>query len=179
MAVLLLAGAPAAGAAQIAERIPDQQAGALESFGESALRIRGGPRIEVEARMEGFAAILQMQPAGTLVVRQVSPVRQGKQGFDVRRPDRTYSGTTRVPFVIRGTDPYGPGSGRTPQPPPPSGPTPVDGILVVLANVPLDSATLAERLAGLPVLETDSVASQIGRLLAPSGGAWAAYYRRR
>lgn len=180
MTFLIILATPAQ--AQVAEQIPDQRAGATDWFGDRALRVRGGARVEIEPRVDGHVALLQMQPEGTLLVVRVASVTAGRQGFDVARPAaQPVSGTVRVPFVVSGASGADAmaAAGRRPPPAPPMRIV-RDGILVIIADIPLDSADLAERLGRLPTLEADSVASHVGQLLLGRRTAmWAAYYQKR
>src|SRR4051794_32103749 len=93
---------------QVAEQIPAQTAGATDWFGESALRIRGGARVDIESGQPGFVAVLQMLPEGTLLVRVLASHASGRQTVDLARPasatgestPTTSGGPTRVPFVV-------------------------------------------------------------------------------
>jgi hypothetical protein len=170
--------------AQVAEHIPVQQAGATDWFGERVLRVRGGARIEIEPSNAGHAAVLQMLPDGTLLVRRVTAVAAGRQAFDVARPETpaTPGAPVKVPFVVTSTGDRGipPGPYTPPPPPPLTTRTGRDGILVILTDVPLDSADLTDRLGRLPALPADSVASHLGQLLVGHRTAmWAAYYQAR
>jgi hypothetical protein len=183
MALISVLALPAR--AQVAQQIPDQQAGATEWFGDRVLRVRGGNRVDIEPRVAAHAAVLQMQPGGALQVVRVTTVTPDRQGFDVARPEiQGSSGTIRVPFVVAGTSGADAmaAAARRPPPPPPSAIARFarDGILVILADVPLDSADLTARLGLLPALEADSVASHVGQLLIGRRTAmWATYFQRR
>jgi hypothetical protein len=181
MALISVLALPAR--AQVAQQIPDQQAGATEWFGDRVLRVRGGNRVDIEPRVAAHAAVLQMQPGGALQVVRVTTVTPDRQGFDVARPEiEAVSGRVRVPFVVGGTSGADAMANRRPPPPPASALARFarDGIVVILADIPLDSADLTARLGLLPALEADSVASHVGQLLlSRSTAMWAVYFQRR
>lgn len=170
--------------AQVADRIPRQAAGDVALFGAEALRIRGGPRVEVEPVAEGFLALLLMHPDGRLELKHAGPAAARRQGFDIPRPARGSGGDGRVPFVTRTTDARGNPTPMQPMGPVPgpraAGPTPIDGILLLITDIALDSADITTRLAEVPSLEADSVAAHVGRwLVAGRNARWAAYYQKR